>query len=73
MPVSEIKIPLDVHVAKVARTLGLLTRSYDDWKAVNELNNRLLNFDKKDPSRYDYALFGIGVQSEEIPQQFRIN
>jgi uncharacterized protein (TIGR02757 family) len=73
MPLSEIKIPLDVHVAKVARNLGLLTRTYDDWKAVNELNDRLLRFDKNDPSRYDFALFGIGVLAGEIPEQFLIN
>ena len=73
MPVSEIKIPLDVHVSNIAKRMGLLTRTYDDWKAVNELNERLLKFDKNDPSKYDYALFGIGVLSRQIPTQFLIN
>lgn len=73
MPVSEIKIPLDVHVSNIAKRMGLLTRTYDDWKAVNELNDRLLKFDKQDPSKYDYALFGIGVLSQEIPKNFQIN
>ncbi len=73
IPVSEIKIPLDVHVANVARKMGLLTRTYDDWKAVNELNDRLLKLDRKDPSRYDYALFGIGVLDQDIPDLFLVN
>jgi len=61
MPVSELRIPLDVHVARHARALGLLTRKQDDWKAVEELTERLKAFDPDDPGKYDYALFGMGV------------
>jgi uncharacterized protein (TIGR02757 family) len=61
MPVSELRIPLDVHVARHARALGLLTRKQDDWKAVEELTQRLKAFDPDDPGKYDYALFGMGV------------
>lgn len=61
MPVSELRIPLDVHVGRHARAHGLLTRRQDDWKAVEELTDRLKAFDPDDPGKYDYALFGMGV------------
>jgi len=53
--------PLDVHSGRVARKLGLLTRKQDDWKAVVELTDALKRFDPKDPIKYDFALFGLGV------------
>lgn len=54
-------LPLDVHVERVARKLGLLERKQKDWKAVLELTNKLKVFDKEDPARYDFALFGMSV------------
>jgi hypothetical protein len=54
-------MPLDVHVGNVGRALGLLNRTQNDWKALEELMNVLRMYDKKDPVKYDYALFGIGV------------
>jgi uncharacterized protein (TIGR02757 family) len=53
--------PLDVHSGRVARKLGLLSRSRDDWKAAEELTNNLRLFDAEDPVKYDFALFGLGV------------
>ena len=53
--------PLDVHSGSVARKLGILTRKQNDWKAVSELDLNLRRFDKKDPVKYDFALFGLGV------------
>lgn len=53
--------PLDVHSGNVARKLGLLKRTQNDWKAVEELTNNLRKFDIKDPVKYDFALFGLGV------------
>lgn len=61
MSPSELKIPLDVHVARQARKLGLLTRKQNDWKAVQELTEKLKTLDPEDPAKYDFALFGIGV------------
>ena len=58
---SQLLIPLDVHVERVARRLGLLTRKQTDWKSVLELTDNLRNFDPTDPVKYDYALFGMGV------------
>ena len=56
--------PLDVHVGNVARKLGLLERTQNDWKAVMELTNNLRRFDSEDPVKYDFALFGMGVFEE---------
>ena len=61
---SQLAIPLDVHSARVARKLGLLTRSQNDWKAVIELTNKLREFDANDPVKYDFALFGLGVNEQ---------
>lgn len=56
-----LSIPLDVHSGRVARKLGLLQRTQNDWKAVEELDAALRKFDAKDPVKYDFALFGLGV------------
>ncbi len=61
IPTSALKIPLDVHVGNTARALGMLTRKQNDWKAVEELTNKLKEFDKTDPVKFDFALFGLGV------------
>ncbi len=73
MPPSELMVPLDVHAARQARALGLLTRNYNDWKAARELTKNARLLDPKDPAKYDYALFGIGVRQEEIPDGLILN
>ena len=54
-------MPLDVHVDRIARRLGLLHRRQTDWQAVLELTENLRRFDPADPVKYDFALFGLGV------------
>jgi len=58
---SILSCPLDVHSGNVARKLGMLTRKQNDAKAVSELDKILRTFDKHDPVKYDFALFGLGV------------
>lgn len=70
IPASGLMIPLDVHVERHARRLGLLTRRQRDWKAVEELTNNLRNFDPLDPVKYDYALFGLGAGCVSIDTVF---
>ena len=53
--------PLDVHTGNVGRKLGLITRKQNDAKALLELDNNLRKLDAKDPIKYDFALFGLGV------------
>ena len=61
IPVSALMMPLDVHSGNVARKLGLLQRTQNDWQAVEELTANLRLFDANDPVKYDFALFGLGV------------
>ena len=58
---SQLLCPMDVHVARTARKLKLLTRKQNDWRAALELTSQLKKFDKNDPSKYDFALFNLGV------------
>jgi uncharacterized protein (TIGR02757 family) len=58
---SFLSCPLDVHSGNTARKLGLLKRKQNDAKAVSELDDILRFFDPKDPAKYDFALFGLGV------------
>lgn len=54
--------PCDVHVDRVARKLGLIERKQTDWKTAVELTENLKTFDPNDPVKYDFALFGLGVE-----------
>lgn len=58
---SQLICPIDVHVARVAKKLGLLKRKHVDWLAAIELTDALRQLDKNDPVKYDFALFNLGV------------
>lgn len=59
-----LSIPLDVHTGNISRKLGLVIRTQNDWKTVEELDVAIRKFDDKDPAKYDFALFGLGVTKE---------
>lgn len=61
IPSSELLIPLDVHVSRLSREMGLLIRNTDDFKSVIELTENLKKLDSKDPVKFDFAIFGLGV------------
>lgn len=61
IPTSALMLPLDVHTGNVARKLGLLARTQNDWRAVEEITAKLREFDPDDPIKYDFALFGLGA------------
>jgi len=63
---SQLVCPVDVHVARVARALGVLSRKQTDWKAACHLTNVLRLVDPNDPVKYDYALFSLGVIQPEL-------
>lgn len=65
IPSSALYLPLDVHSATVGRGLGLLERKQNDWRSVEEITDNLRIFDKNDPVKYDYALFGVGVNGDK--------
>ncbi|MFC5282122.1 TIGR02757 family protein [Pedobacter alpinus] len=56
--------PCDVHVDRVARKLGLISRKQTDWQTALELTQNLRQLDANDPVKYDYALFGLGVEEK---------
>lgn len=55
----DLMIPLDVHVARVSRDLGLIERKTNDRQTVEMLTAKLREFDPADPVKYDFALFGV--------------
>jgi uncharacterized protein (TIGR02757 family) len=61
---SALYLPLDVHSGNMARELGLLSRRQNDWKATVEVTQMLKRFSADDPVKYDFALFGAGVNSK---------
>lgn len=66
IPMSELMIPLDVHVEKYARSFGFLTRRSLDWYAVEEITSHLQKMRPSDPVYYDFALFGLGVHKDDV-------
>jgi uncharacterized protein (TIGR02757 family) len=66
IPMSALYIPLDIHTGRIGRSMGLLKRKQDDWKAVDELTTTLREMCPEDPTRYDYSLFGLGISGDKI-------
>ncbi len=58
---KDLLIPLDVHVARISREFKLLKRNSNDFLSVLELTQKLKEFDPNDPIKYDFAMFGLGV------------
>ena len=59
---STLQCPLDVHVENYARQLNLIQRKQRDWLTVTELTANLKRIDANDPVRFDFALFGMGIE-----------
>ena len=64
MKPKDLLIPLDVHVARVSREMGLLKRKSNDYRAVLELMEPLREFCSEDPVKYDFAMFAFGIESK---------
>jgi uncharacterized protein (TIGR02757 family) len=61
---AQLICPCDLHVDRVGRKLGLITRKQTDWYTAVELTQVLRSFDPLDPVKYDFALFGLGVEEK---------
>lgn len=61
IPASALYLPLDLHSGNMSRALGLLERKQNDWAAVEQVTQALRSFDAADPVKYDFALFGAGI------------
>lgn len=59
---SQLVIPMDTHVCNVASKLGLISTKVPTWKLALALTETLKEYDRKDPCKYDFALFGIGAE-----------
>ncbi|MDP2690305.1 MAG: TIGR02757 family protein [Deltaproteobacteria bacterium] len=58
---AKLVIPLDTHIARISRNIGLTRRSTPDWKMAEEITDSLSEFDPKDPVKYDFALCRLGI------------
>ena len=61
IPTSALIVPLDVHVCRIARNLGILTRSTADWKAAEEVTAHLRELDPVDPVKFDFSMCRQGM------------
>jgi uncharacterized protein (TIGR02757 family) len=62
IPASKLIIPVDTHVARISKQLGLTSRTNPDWKMAEEITENLRRFDPVDPVKYDFALCHIGMR-----------
>ncbi len=67
---AQLICPCDVHVDRVGRKLGLITRKLTDWQTALELTGNLKTFDASDPVKYDFALFGLGIEEGWAGEDF---
>ena len=58
---SDLIVPLDTHIARIGRALGLTQRKTADWKMAEEITASLARFDPGDPVRYDFPLARLGI------------
>ena len=61
VPPSKLIIPLDTHIAKISRCIGLTKRKSSDWKTAKEITGSLKKIDPEDPIKYDFALCHQGI------------
>lgn len=68
VPPRLLVIPVDTHVHRIARNLGLTKRNDASWRTAEEITERLRRLDPEDPVKYDFALCHLGV-SRECPSR----
>jgi uncharacterized protein (TIGR02757 family) len=61
VPAQRLLVPVDVHIHKLARNLGLTRRRDLSWKTSVEITRALARFDPEDPTRYDFSLCHMGM------------
>lgn len=61
IPKDKLIIPLDTHIARISRCIGLTNRRSKDWKTAVEITESLKRFDPEDPLKYDFALCHHGI------------
>ena len=61
VPAARLVMPVDTHVARIGRALGLTERATVNWRMAEEITSRLRRFDPHDPVRYDFSLCRAGM------------
>jgi uncharacterized protein (TIGR02757 family) len=61
---SYLIIPLDRHISRISRNLGLTDRKTDDWKTAVEISENLARLDPEDPIKYDFSLCHLGISGK---------
>lgn len=64
IPASKLIIPLDTHIARISRNLGLTRMKTPSWKMAEDITENLKLFDPEDPVKYDFALCHMGISGE---------
>lgn len=70
IPPDRLLVPLDTHVARLSRHLGLTARRTVDGRMAHEVTAHLRRFDPTDPVRYDFALARLGIL-DRCPRRVR--
>jgi uncharacterized protein (TIGR02757 family) len=63
IPASALMMPLDTHVLRIGRFLGMVKRRDASWRTAKELTTAMAAFDPTDPTRFDFALAHVGISS----------
>jgi uncharacterized protein (TIGR02757 family) len=71
IPPSKLIIPLDTHIARIARCLGLTQRASSGWNTAKEITRSLKELDPQDPLKYDFALCHHGISGLCRGEKFR--
>ena len=58
---AQLIIPVDTHISRISRYLGLTCRKAADWRMAREITSALRIFDPTDPVKYDFSLAHLGI------------
>lgn len=58
---ANLVIPLDTHIHKLSRNIGLTLRNAADYRAAEEITAALARLDAGDPTKYDFSLCHLGM------------
>ena len=58
---AKLVIPVDAHIQRISRYLGLTNRKQADWRMAREITQALRRLDPADPVKYDFSLCHLGI------------
>jgi uncharacterized protein (TIGR02757 family) len=64
VPAEALVVPLDTHVHRIGRFVGLTARKDLSWKTAEDVTARLRQLDPGDPVRFDFALSHLGISGQ---------